>query len=77
MRHTHEAKVRDVVEKFASEAAVKKADGSWDVPRKNRGWFIVTTDNIAYGVGAARPAIAAGDTITITLEKMDDREAQP
>ena len=76
MHHTHSATVRDVVEKFASGAAVKTSDGRWNVPRRSLGWFIVTTDNIAYGVGAAQPTIAAGDTIGITLEKMNDAETK-
>lgn len=71
MRYTFTAQVLNVEEKFAPERTVgKDTDGQWLHESASLGWFITTTNNISYGVGAERPGIAKGDTIKITLEKL-------
>ena len=75
--HAFRATVISIEEKFANGAAVKDANGDWTVPQRSLGWFVRISESSSVCVGDKRPNMAAGDAVRITLEKIDDREAQP
>ena len=71
MRYVMNVTVISVEQKFANGAAVKGPDDKWTVPQVNLGWFMRVTESSAIWLGNEKPDIKSGDTVRLTVEKVD------
>lgn len=70
IRYTWNLKVLVVEERKKVITTQKEEDGSIATIVDPTGWWVVTEDNIAHGLGFDKPDIAKGDTVRMTMEKI-------